>query len=80
MQLNWTYKLDVLDKTERIHVQIQKNLSGRVLTTFFSHQRISQSAMWTSLEKLLDPWGPIASQGWSVPEFLRNSLATSDFP
>ena len=27
----------------------------------------------------IGPRGPIASRGWSVPEFLRKPIATSDF-
>ena len=26
------------------------------------------------------PWGPIASWGWSLPEFLKKPIAASDFP
>ena len=48
--------------------------------TFFSHQRISQRTAWTSLEKQLDPMGPMASRWGSVPEFLRKPIATYDFP
>ena len=51
-----------------------------VLTTFFCQECISQRAVWTSLEKQLDPWGPIAFRGVSVPEFIRKPIATCDFP
>ena len=34
----------------------------------------------TSLEKQLDPRGPIASRGRSVPVFLRKPIASCDFP
>ena len=36
---------------------------------FFSQQRITQTSVWTSLEKQLDigPRGPIASQRGSIP-------------
>ena len=40
-------------------------------TFFLSHQRISQRAVRSSLEKQLDPRGPVASRGESVPVFLR---------
>ena len=53
---------------------------GGVMTTYFSHQRISQRVVRTSLKKQLDTLGPIASRRGSVPVFLRKSLATSDFP
>ena len=56
-----------------------KILSGRVgggVLAAFSHQR----AIRTSLEKQLDQGGPIASRGESVPDFLRNPMATCDFP
>ena len=47
----------------------------RIMKTFFlSHQHISKRAVRISLEKKL------ASRGWSVPAFLRNSIATCDFP
>ena len=52
---------------------------GGVLTTFFSHQCILQVAVQTSLGKQLDPRGPIASRGGSVPVFLRKPIATCDF-
>ena len=53
-----------------------------VLKTFFYHQHILQRAVQTSLRKQLDPMamGPIASQGRSIPECLRNCLASCDFP
>ena len=48
------------------HGQIQKTPSwgGEVLTKqrFFSHQRISQRAVRASLEKQLDPKGPVGSR------------------
>ena len=46
----------------------------------YSHQCISQRAVWTSLEKQLNPMGPIASRGVSVPELLRKPIASCDFP
>ena len=52
---------------------------GGGVNNFFSHQHISQRAVQTSLRKQLDP-SPIASGGWSVPEFLRKPTATCDFP
>ena len=45
----------------------------------FNHLRISQKAVWTSLDKQLGPWAPIASHGGSVPVFLRKPIATCDF-
>ena len=45
----------------------------------FSHQSVSQRVVRTALEKQLDPMGPIASRGVSVPEFLRKPRATCDF-
>ena len=36
----------------------------------FSHQRISKSAVWTSLEKQLYSMGPIASRGVSKETYL----------
>ena len=56
---------------------------GEVLTThfFFSHQRISQTVyIQISPKKHLDPRDPIASRGVSVPIFLREPIATCDFP
>ena len=51
-----------------------------ILTTFFclfiSNQR---RAVRTSIEKKLDPMGPIASQGRSVPVVLKKPIATNDF-
>ena len=44
------------------------------------HQRILQRVVRTSFEKQLDPRGPIASRGVSVPERLRTPIATYDFP
>ena len=52
---------------------------GRVLTNSFSHQCILQGAVQTSLGKHLDTKGPIASQGGSVPVFLRKPIATCEF-
>ena len=51
---------------------------------FYSHELISQRAIRTSLEKLLNPRGPIASRsgGWggrSVPVFLK-PITICDFP
>ena len=50
------------------------------LTSFFSHQRISQSAVRNSLEKQLDPRGPISLRWGSVPVLPRKTIATCDFP
>ena len=47
------------------------------MATFFCHQRISQRAVQTSHEKQLVWRGLIASQGGSVPVFLRKGI---DFP
>ena len=47
---------------------------------FFSHQRISQRVVRTFPQKQLDPLGPIASGGGSVPDFLRKPIDTCDFP
>ena len=44
----------------------------RKFLRIFSHQRIAQRAVGTSLEKQLDPMGPIASRGVSILVFLRN--------
>ena len=46
-----------------------------VVKTVFSHQRISQMAVRTSLERQLDPMCQIASRGWLVPVFLRKPEA-----
>ena len=49
----------------------------------FSHQRISQRAVQTSLEKQLDPldpMGPIASPGVSVSTLSNATIATCHFP
>ena len=43
----------------------------------FSKQRAPQSVVQTSLKKQR---GPIASQGRSIPIFLRKRVATCDFP
>ena len=53
---------------------------GGHVNVIFSHQHISQRAVRTSLKKQLDPLGPIAFRGWSLPEFLRLPIATCDFP
>ena len=45
----------------------------------YRHQRISQSVVRTSLEKQMDPRGPIASRWESVPVFLRKPIAPRDF-
>ena len=47
---------------------------------FFCHQRISERAVRTALEKQLDPRGPIASRRGSVQEFIRKSIATCYYP
>ena len=46
-----------------------------VLTAFLSNQRTLKRAVWTSLEKQLDPRGPSASLR-GRPDFLRNPIAT----
>ena len=57
--------------------------SEKILNMLFSYsvidQSISQRAVRASLEKQLDQRGPIASQGGSVPEFLKKPIATCDF-
>ena len=60
--------------------RIQKISSGGgVLTTFFCHQRVSQRAVRTSLEKQFDPeWSNCFLTG-SVPEFPRKPIASCDF-
>ena len=40
----------------------------------------SQRTEWTSFENQLDPRGSNCFSRGSVPEFLRNPIATSDFP
>ena len=51
--------------------------AGVVLTTVFSHQRVSQRVVRTSLEK---QWSIYFSRG-SVPDFLRKRiLATCNLP
>ena len=50
------------------------------LLLFFSHQRILQRAVRSSLEKQLDSKGPIASRWGSVQEFLMELIAAYDFP
>ena len=64
------------------HGRIQKLPSGDPGNILFclSHQHISQRALQTSLEQQLDPRGPIAALGGSVPDFLRKPIATCDFP
>ena len=57
----------------------ENSVRGSPTTSFFSHQHISQRAVQTSLEKLLDPLGPIASRERSVPVFLRKPIATCNF-
>ena len=47
---------------------------------FFNHQGLSKRAIRTTLEKQLDPMGPIASRGVSLPVFLKKPVATCDFP
>ena len=42
----------------------------------FSYELIPQRAVRTPLKKQMDPLGPIASQGRSIPVFLRKPLAT----
>ena len=47
------------------------------MTTFLSHQRISQS---TDLpQDAIGPFGPIASRGGSVPDFRRKPITACDF-
>ena len=57
-----------------------KGAPDNVFCFVYSHQRISQSIVWTSLQKQLDPRGPIASEGVSLPIRLRKPLTTCDFP
>ena len=45
--------------------------------SFYLHQHISQRAVRTSLEMLLDATAP---RGVSVPELLRKPIATCDLP
>ena len=63
------------------HARIQKIHQGGP-DFFFRCQHISQRAEPTSLD--LGPkgsnLGPVASQGGSVPVFLRKHIATCDFP
>ena len=47
---------------------------GRDPKNFFSHQGILQRTVRTSLEKQLDPTGPIASRAGSVLVFLRKHI------
>ena len=63
-----------MDRSRKFHQ------GGPDLFFFFSNRNIFQRALRTSLEKQLDPIGPIASQGRSVPVFLRKPIATCDFP
>ena len=63
-----------------MHAWIQEISAGRVLTAFFSNQRISQRTVGTSLK---DIWAqgviapfPVVSRGGSIPEFLRKSIVT----
>ena len=49
-----------------------------VVFMFFSHQRIVERAVRTSLEKQLNPMGPNASREGSVLVFLRTIVATCD--
>ena len=58
-----------------MHKQIENRKSSE-----WVHQRKIQRAVRTYLEKQLDPLGPTASRGGSVPEFLRKPIATCDFP
>ena len=58
----------------QMHVRIQKILSGWVLTSFFSHRYISQRAVRTSLEKQLDPRGPMASRGGFCTSISKETL------
>ena len=56
-----------------------RKLRKGVLKAFFSLQSITQWPLRTSLEKQLDPRGPIAYQGVSVPAFLTKPMATCGF-
>ena len=60
------------------HGRIQTIPSGDP-NNLFCYQRISKRAVRTSFEKQLD-LGLIASQGGSVPVFIRKSIATFDLP
>ena len=57
----------------------RKFCQGGILT-IFSLFFNSQRAVQITLKKQLDPMGPIASPGGSVPEYLRKPIATCDFP
>ena len=46
---------------------IQFCQGGPLFFFFFGYQSLPQRAVKTSLEKQLDPMGPIASRGVSVP-------------
>ena len=46
----------------------------------FSHQHTSQRAVRTSIKMQLEPLGPIAPQGESVPVLLRKHISTCNFP
>ena len=51
-------------------------------THFFSYQGrmdLLREAIGPTFEKQLDPVGPIASRGGSVPICIRKSIATIDF-
>ena len=52
---------------------------GRGSDYVFSHQCISQRVVRTSLEKQLDPMGPIVSLRVSITVFLRKTKANCDF-
>ena len=59
-----------------MYAQIQKIRQGSKV--FFNQKHITWMALQTSIEKQLDPRGPIASRGGSVSEFLREPIATRD--
>ena len=54
--------------------------SFRWVLHYFSHQRISQRVVRTSLESQLSPRGSIVSRGGSVPVSLWKHRATCKFP
>ena len=61
---------------------VASRLPAWIFLSFLSHHGISQRAVRTSLEKQLNPRGPIASRGGvhSRCVFPRKSIATCEFP
>ena len=71
------------DGSVRKHARIQVTPSGgggSPEVIIFSHQRILERSVRTSPVKHLGSKGPFASRGGSVPVFLREHIATCDFP